>query len=136
MTQPDVWYTYGPSAQFPELETGGIGPMAGPAYQFDSKVAKGKNPTAWPAYYDNVPLFYEWTRDYIKAFFTERGDVARIEHVFATFDFANPIDIEFGPDGSLYVLDYGNGFFGKNLPGAELVRVDYLGAERQPHARP
>ena len=33
--QPDVWYTYTPSAEFPELETGGIGPMAGPAYQFD-----------------------------------------------------------------------------------------------------
>ena len=35
--------------------------------------------------------------------------------------------MEFGPNGSLYVLDYGNGFFGKNLPGAELVRIDYLG---------
>ena len=35
--------------------------------------------------------------------------------------------MEFGPNGSLYVLNYGNGFFGKNLPGAELVRIDYLG---------
>ena len=43
VTQPDVWYSYTPSAEFPELETGGIGPMAGPAYQFDAKVAKGKN---------------------------------------------------------------------------------------------
>ena len=79
MTQPDVWYTYAPSAEFPELGTGGIGPMAGPAYQFDAKATKGKNPTAWPAYYDGVPLFYEWTRDYIKAFFTAGGDVTRIE---------------------------------------------------------
>ena len=79
VTQPDVWYTYRPSAEFPELETGGIGPMAGPAYQYDAKAAKGKNSTAWPEYYDNVPLFYEWTRDYIKAFFTGGGDVTRIE---------------------------------------------------------
>ena len=35
--------------------------------------------------------------------------------------------MEFGPDGSLYVLNYGNGYFGKNLPGAELVRIDFLG---------
>ena len=35
--------------------------------------------------------------------------------------------MEFGPDGSLYVLNYGNGFFGQNQPGAELVRLDYLG---------
>jgi cytochrome c len=128
VTQPDVWYSYGPSAEFPELETGGIGPMAGPAYAYDAKVAKKSNSTAWPAYYDNVPLFYEWTRDYIKAFFTDGGDLVRIEDVLATFDFDNPMDLEFGPDGSLYVLEYGDGFFGKNLPGAELARVDYLGA--------
>ena len=53
-----------------QLGTGGIGPMAGPAYQYDAKLASKKGSTAWPAYYDNVPLFYEWTRDYIKAFFT------------------------------------------------------------------
>ncbi len=128
VTQPDVWYSYTPSAEFPELGTGGIGPMAGPAYQFDAKVAKKPGSTAWPEYYDNVPLFYEWTRDYIKAFFTEGGDLQRIEPALATLDFDNPMDIEFGPDGSLYVLEYGDGFFGKNLPGAELARVDYLGA--------
>ena len=69
VTQPQVWYSYGPSAEFPALGTGGIGPMAGPAYRYDAKVASKKGSTAWPAYYDNVPLFYEWTRDYIKAFF-------------------------------------------------------------------
>ena len=51
-----------------------------------------------------------------------------------SFALVHPIDIEFGPNGSLYVLNYGNGFFGKNQPGAELVRIDYLGAEGQPHA--
>lgn len=127
VTQPDVWYSYPLSTEFPELETGGIGPMAGPAYQFDAKVAKDPTSTAWPEYYDGVPLFYEWTRDYIKAFFTSGGDVTRIEDVLASFDLQNPIDMEFGPNGSLYVLNYGNGFFGSNQPGAELVRIDYLG---------
>ena len=130
VTQPQVWYSYLLSAQFPELETGGIGPMAGPAYQFDRKTTNGRNPTAWPAYYDNVPLFYEWTRDYIKEFRLDasRTEVADINDVLASFDLQNPIDVEFGPDGSLYVLNYGNGFFGQNQPGAELVRIDYLGA--------
>src|SRR5688572_19735697 len=129
VTQPQVWYSYGLSTQFPELETGGIGPMAGPAYQFDRKATQGRNPTAWPAYYDNVPLFYEWTRDYIKEFRLNgsRTEVADINDVLASFDLQNPIDIEFGPDGSLYVLNYGNGFFGQNQPGAELVRLDYVG---------
>ncbi len=128
VTQPDVWYSYGASAEFPELGTGGIGPMAGPAYVYDAKVAKKKDSTAWPSYYDNVPLFYEWTRDYIKAFFTRGGNVTRIEPVLSTLDFDNPIDLEFGPEGALYVLEYGDGFFGKNLPGAEFARVDHNGA--------
>jgi cytochrome c len=129
VTQPQVWYSYGLSAEFPELETGGIGPMAGPAYQFDSKATKGRNPTAWPAYYDNVPLFYEWTRDYVKEFRLNesRTAVTDINDVLGSFDLQNPIDMEFGPDGSLYVLNYGNGFFGQNQPGSELVRLDYLG---------
>jgi cytochrome c len=127
VTQPDVWYTYSASAEFPQLGTGGIGPMGGPAYVYDPKVAKKPGSTAWPAYYNGVPLFYEWTRDYIKAFFTTNSDVTRIEPAVGTLDFDNPMDLEFGPDGSLYVLEYGDGFFGKNLPGAELARVDFNG---------
>jgi cytochrome c len=134
VTQPQVWYTYTLSAEFPELETGGIGPMAGPAYQFDRKTTHGRNPTAWPEYYDNVPLFYEWTRDYIKEFRLDasRTEVVDINDVLASFDLQNPMDIEFGPEGSLYVLNYGNGFFGQNQPGAELVRIDYLGNKQKP----
>ena len=40
--------------------------------------AKASSP-AWPAYFDGVPLFYEWTRDYIKEFrLNAAGDVAAI----------------------------------------------------------
>jgi cytochrome c len=132
VTQPQVWYSYTPSAAFPELETGGIGPMAGPAYQFDPAAAQGAMATAWPAYYDNVPLFYEWTRDYIKEFRLDasRTEVAEINDVLASLRFENPMDLEFGPNGSLYVLNYGNGFFGQNQPGAELARVDFVGPPR------
>jgi cytochrome c len=129
VTQPQVWYSYSLSAEFPELGTGGIGPMAGPAYQFDRKVKRTANSGPWPAYYDNVPLFYEWTRDYIKEFRldADRDEVADINDVLASFDLVHPIDIEFGPNGSLYVLNYGEGFFGQNQPGSELARIDYIG---------
>ena len=76
-----------------------------------------------------MPLFYEWTRDYIKEFRlnASRTVVADINSVLDSFALIHPIDIEFGPNGSLYVLNYGVGFFGQNQPGAELVRIDYLG---------
>ncbi|SEG97896.1 PKD domain-containing protein [Nonomuraea solani] len=122
VVQPDVWYSYGASAEFPALGTGGIGPMAGPAYDFDVRNTRGRTATAWPKYYDEVPLFYEWTRDYVKAFHRD----GRIEDVLSSFVFDNPMDIEFGPEGSLYVLEYGDGFFSEN-PDAQLARIDYIG---------
>ncbi|WP_336207244.1 PQQ-dependent sugar dehydrogenase [Nonomuraea sp. LPB2021202275-12-8] len=125
VTQPQVWYSYAPSAEFPELGTGGIGPMAGPAYDFDPRNTRGRATVAWPDYYDGVPLFYEWTRDYVKAF---HRDGRRIESVLPSLVFDNPMDLEFGPDGALYVLEYGDGYFQEN-PDAQLSRFDYIGRD-------
>jgi cytochrome c len=132
--QPEVWYSYDLSAQFPQLGTGGIGPMGGPAYDFSAKT-QAEHPTAWPAYFDGVPLFYEWTRDYIKEFrLDSSGNVAQIISVLPTLGPArgdqatldNGMDLEFGRDGSLYTLEYGDGFFSEN-PDAQLARIDYIG---------
>jgi cytochrome c len=126
---PDVWYGYGPSAEFPELGTGGIGPMGGPAYDYD------KNSTSrikWPQYYDGAPLFYEWTRDYLGEFrLDESGNLLKINRILPSITFDNPIDIEFGDDGALYVLEYGTGYF-VTLPEAQLARVDYVRGNRTP----
>jgi cytochrome c len=137
--QPDVWYTYTLSEVFPELGStppGGIGPMGGPAYDFDPAKA---SPPAWPQYFDGVPLFYEWTRDYIKEFRLDAaGNLAEIRPATgsllgtlgpsrgdqATLD--NGMDLEFGPEGALYTLEYGDGFFGE-FPDAQLARIDYIG---------
>jgi cytochrome c len=127
VVQPDVWYSYGVSALFPELSENaggdGIGPMGGPAYDFDRR-----NPSRvkWPQQYDGVPLFYEWTRDYIKEFRLNRPNGTRLEaiqHLPVVVD--NPMDMEFGPDGALYVLEYGDGFFAEN-PDAQLSRIDFV----------
>jgi cytochrome c len=139
VTQPDVWYSYGLSAEFPELGStppGGIGPMAGPAYDFDPAKA---SPPAWPAYFDDVPLFYEWTRDYIKEFrLNAAGELAEIRPATGSLlgtlgpangdqrTLDNGMDLEFGPDGALYTLEYGDGFFSEN-PDAQLAKIDYIG---------
>ncbi|TDE44561.1 PKD domain-containing protein [Nonomuraea mesophila] len=122
VTQPQVWYSYGQSAEFPQLGTGGIGPMAGPAHDYDPRDTRGRTAVGWPKYYDGVPLFYEWTRDYVKAFHRD----GRIEDVLPSLVFDNPMDMEFGPDGALYVLEYGDGYFQEN-EDAQLARYDYIG---------
>lgn len=126
VAQPDVWYGYGESEQFPELETGGIGPMAGPVYNYDKKSTSGNASVAWPEYYDGMSMMYEWTRDYIKGMTLSNGELASIEDVVGSLVTDNPIDMEFGPDGALYVLEYGDGYFAEN-PDAQLSRIDYIG---------
>jgi glucose/arabinose dehydrogenase len=129
VAEPEVAYSYDPSAEFPELGEGGIGPMAGPAYDYSSR---SRSRVKWPEYYEGKPLFYEWTRDYVKAFTVDRrGDVSRIEPVLPSFVFDNPMDMEFGPDGALYILEYGDGFFSEN-PDAQLARIDFVRGNRTP----
>ena len=126
---PEVWYPASASDRFPQLGTGGIGPMAGPAYRYDRR-----NPSQvkWPAYYDGAPLFYEWTRDYIKDFrLDRRGQLRDIGSVLASMVIDNPMDLEFGPDGALYVLEYGDGYFAEN-PDAQLARIDFVRGNRTP----
>ena len=135
---PDVWYTYpaGDEGLFPELlqQRGGdgIGPMGGPAYQFDTE---NRSPFRFPRVFDGHPLFYEWTRDYVKVFELNRPNGGRLEaihHLFGGPESAspnivqdNPMDMEFGPDGALYTLEYGDGFFAE-LPEAQLSRIDFV----------
>ncbi|MDB5264099.1 MAG: Crp/Fnr family transcriptional regulator [Adhaeribacter sp.] len=44
---------------------------------------------------------------------------------------ASAIDMEVGPDGRFYILEYGKGWFTKN-PDAGLSRIDYLPGNRPP----
>ena len=79
-----------------------------------------------------MPLFYEWTRDWIKEMrLDESGKLLKINPVLPSFTFDNPMDIEFGEDGALYTLEYGTGFF-VTLPEAQLARIDYVRGNRTP----
>ena len=88
----------------------------------------------WPPYYNGVPLFYEWTRDYVKEFRLNRPNGGRLDEIrdvplAGMVD--NPMDMEFGPDGALYVLNYGDGFFSEN-PDADLSRIDFVRGNHTP----
>ncbi|WP_436529923.1 PQQ-dependent sugar dehydrogenase [Actinoplanes sp. HUAS TT8] len=128
----EIIYSYGASSAWPELGTGGIGPMGGPAYDYD---ARSRSRVKWPSSFDGLPLFAEWTRDYVKAFHLDRrNQVTQIDPVLPEIVFDNPMDLEFGPDGALYVLEYGDGYFSEN-PDAQLARIDYVRGNRTPIPR-
>ena len=101
--------------------------MGGPAYEPSRATARVFR---FPSYYAGKPLFYEWSRDYIKEF--RLNDKRRLRGIFPFTTFVdNPMDMEFGPDGALYVLEYGDGFFAEN-PDAQLSKINFVRGNRTP----
>jgi len=120
---PFIWYPYGISPDFPQMGTGGRTAMAGPIYYSD--LYPGKN--GLPDYYNGKVFIYEWMRNIIRAVSLQpNGDFNKMEPFMEGAKFAAPVDIELGPDGHLYVLEYGLGWFSKNKDSG-LFRIDYSG---------
>ena len=123
-----IWYPYGASDDFPQVGSGGRTSMAGPVYYSDLYNGKG----GLPDYYDKKLFIYDWIRGWIKAVtLLPNGDYDSMEPFMDSTRFNSPVDMELGPDGKIYVLEYGNGWFHKN-PDAGLARLDYNQGNRPP----
>ena len=121
-----IWYPYGDSHDFPQIGKGGRTAMAGPVYHYDM-FAKRRD-TALPKYYDGKLFIYDWIRHWIYAVtLRPNGDYDAMEHFAPRDSLSAPIDMEMGPDGRLYVLEYGKAWFAKN-PDAGLSRIDFKGS--------
>ncbi len=122
---PLIWYPYGDSTDFPQLGNGGRTAMAGPIYR--AEMFAGAKRTAMPAYYDGKFFIYDWIRHWIMAVTLQpNGDYDAMEPFATSSTFVAPIDMELGPDGRLYVLEYGTAWFAKNRD-AGLTRMEYRG---------
>jgi glucose/arabinose dehydrogenase/cytochrome c551/c552/type 1 glutamine amidotransferase len=125
---PFIWYPYDASPDFPQVKTGGRNAMAGPVY-YTSMFPKE---TRLPDYYNGKLFIYDWVRGWIKAVtMRENGDFDKMEPFMGSTKFNALIDMEVGPDGKLYLLEYGTGWFTKNADAA-LSRVDYNGGNLAP----
>ncbi|GAB3543878.1 PQQ-dependent sugar dehydrogenase [Spirosoma fluminis] len=124
-----ISYPASETKKFPFMGSGGRSAMAGPAYyQDDFKSAK----RGFPDYYNGKVFFYEWMRDLILSVsFNDKGDMTNVERFLPNMAFSHPIDMAFGPNGDLYVLEYGTGWFTKN-DDSRLVRIEYNGGNRKP----
>ncbi len=124
-----IRYYYGPSDEYPELGAGGLNPMAGPIFYFDPTNALD---TALPPYYDGKVMIYEWMRNWVKIItVNETGEVLEMDPFLPGTDYIRPMDIEVGPRGRLYIIEWGDQFWGSNA-NAQLVRLDYYGSSDQP----
>ena len=126
-----IWYPYGLAEDFPALgNASGRTAMAGPVYYFS-----GASTVALPEYYDGTLIIYEWVRNWLRVVhFDELGEILQIDPFLFGMEFNRPIDMKIGPDGALYILEWGEGFWGDNRD-AQLVRVEYARGTRPPVAR-
>ncbi|MGH2948247.1 MAG: PKD domain-containing protein, partial [Solirubrobacteraceae bacterium] len=131
------WYPYGASPDFPEWPSGGgRAAFAGGVYHFDESLqADGK----FPEYYDDGVFVMEWSRNFIGHItLDENGDYAGFERFMPNELFRSPHDMAFGPDGNMYLLEWGIDFnyAGENVnPDSGLYRISYVKGERTPVAR-
>jgi hypothetical protein len=121
-----IWYPYATSTEFPELGAGGRTIAAGPVYHFDPTLDSA---IKLREYYDNTLFIYEWSRRWIKEVkLDEQGNILKINPFAENIPLSRPIEMELGPDGALYVLEWGNGFGGD--AEAQLVRIEFTGTPK------
>jgi len=127
-----IWYAYAASSEFPEINGGsGRTAMAGPVYHYQTNLVSARK---LPRYYDNTLFIYEWSRNYIKEVkLDDSGNVLKINPFLPSFSFSKPMDMEIGPDGAIYLIEWGSGFGGGNAD-AKVVRIDYVGGNHAPVA--
>ena len=143
-----IYWPYGASTEFPILGSGGRTACAGPVFYHQAAFEETQG---FPDYYDHCLLFWDWQRPFLFwARLDEKDELLGIEPFSEAVVLRNdgqsapegkeaqrfliqrPIDAEFGPDGCLYLLDYGR-TWGAN-EDARLLKISYLRGNMPPKA--
>ncbi|WP_074225913.1 PQQ-dependent sugar dehydrogenase [Algoriphagus halophilus] len=126
-----IYYPYGVSEEFPMLGSSGRSATGGPVFR---KNDFSKNaPFVFPAYYEGKWLIVDFMRGWIMAVtMDENGDYQSMERFLPNDNFSSAIDMDFGPDGALYVLEYGSAWFRGNS-NSKLVKIEYNAGNRKPN---
>jgi cytochrome c len=115
----------------PEIGPSGAVTATG-IYRFDPDVEPGRQ---WPAYWDGKTVFGDWNDGRLFSIQVDESgsDVVDVSRMFEEMSFIRPHAFEWGPDGALYVIDWGSGFGGNNT-NSGVYRIDYLreGVSRNP----
>lgn len=124
-----IYYPYSTSEEFPLVGSSGRSATGGPVYHkadFDNAARP------FPAYFEGKLLITEFMRGWIMVVtMDENGDYKSMEKFLPNENFSSAIDMKFGPDGDLYVLEYGSAWFRGN-DNAQIVRIEYNGGNRKP----
>jgi cytochrome c len=126
-----IWYPYAESPDFPLTGEGGRNAMAAGVFYADDFPNTDKK---FPEYYDKKLFTYDWMRGwFLASTLDEEGNLLSMERFLPSFKFNNPVDVIWGPDGDIYLLEYGTLWFAQNTD-ARLVHLKYIAGNREPVA--
>jgi PKD repeat protein/type 1 glutamine amidotransferase len=126
-----VDYDYDGNPAYSEIGGGGA-PMGGPVYRYDPSLASDRK---WPAYYDGKAIFGEWNQSkmYTMQVSPDGKSLVDINRLLNGMSTIRPMDFEFGPDGALYLIEWGSGFGGNN-DDSGIYRIGYRAVDPAPIA--
>ncbi|MEV0456599.1 ThuA domain-containing protein [Catellatospora methionotrophica] len=126
-----VDYDYGGNPLFGEIGGGGA-PMGGPVYRYNAASTSDRK---WPRYFDGKAIFGEWNQNklYTMQVTANGKQLVDINQLFGSMSFLRPMDLEFGPDGAMYLIEWGTGFGGNNADSG-VYRIDYIAGDQNPIA--
>lgn len=124
-----IWYPYAYSEEFPKLGSAGRSATGGPVFR---QADFPESDQRFPAYYEGKWLISEFMRGWIMAVtMDDQGNYVSMEPFLPNENFISAIDIQFSPDGDLYVLEYGSAWFRGN-DNAQVKRVRFNAGNRPP----
>ncbi|MGW7282792.1 PQQ-dependent sugar dehydrogenase, partial [Streptomyces sp. NPDC054844] len=124
-----AWIPYD-GGSVPEFGGGSESPMGGPVYRYD---ADSSSAVKFPEAYDGDFFAGEFGRRWIKRI--ETGGDGTVQSINSfPWSGTQVMDMAFGPDGALYVLDYGTGYFNGDANSA-LYRIEHVTGGHAPVAQ-
>ena len=144
VADPLVYYPSARVDQFALLGSGGRTSCGGPAFHFKPEF---KTTGGFPEYFDKAILHFDWQRPFLVwVRLDEHGNFSNLEPFTDAVRIAQgpdepgqamkirrPADMVFGPDGALYILDYGE-TWGVNKD-AKLLKISYRWGDLPPLAK-
>ena len=119
-----IWYAYSPSVRFPAVGSGARTACAGPVYRFDENL---RSPHKLPREFDNTLFLYEWARNALFAVKLDaKGEMVSMRRFLPQMSFKHPGEMELGPDGCLYLIEFGTHWEANK--DSQVVRLEYEAA--------
>jgi cytochrome c len=124
---PALQYKYTGTPRFTGFDKGGRVACGGPRYHYDFA---SPSKVRLPPWFDGKWLMYDWAQRWIKlATLDSNGNFTSIENLFPKIvasqtELSRITNMKIGPDGAIYIVQYGWVAYGPSTTGA-LFKIEY-----------